>query len=254
MSCSLLPPIWTGVSFKTTPHCCEMFSAFDRYWCSPKIIFPLQIIKNKLILLLLVTTLFLTGCIEITERIDVRDDKSGTFSLSVKMFQQNLLTDMFGFGGGTEVLDDIEALAWRASLDLEDNEGIRNVILISDKRKGTVGLSFDFDNHRQLNRALYNIAGERKTIFKPAVYRIRQSSFSRRNLTTLIEMLLDGEEDSELLSHWITLTSEINLPRPAKHVSNKNARQLNNGKRIKSSDHLSDILEESTSTRIRIRY
>jgi len=67
-----------------------MFSAFDRYWCSTKTMFPLQIIKNKLILLLLVSTLLLTGCIEIAERIDVRDDKSGTFSLSVKMFQQNV--------------------------------------------------------------------------------------------------------------------------------------------------------------------
>jgi hypothetical protein len=231
-----------------------MFSMIVRYWCSHKTIYPLQIVKNKLILMLLVSTLFLTGCIEITERIDVRDDKSGTLSLSVKMFQQNLLTDLFGFGGGAEVLNEIEALAWRASLDLEENKGIHNVNLISDKRNGMIGLSFDFDHHRQLNRALYNIAGERKTIFKPAVYRIRQSSFSRRNLTSFIEMLLDGEEDSDLLSHWITLTSDINLPRPAKHVSNKNARKLNNGKRIKSSDHLSDILEESTSTRIRIRY
>lgn len=214
----------------------------------------MQIRKNKLFLPLIISMLFLTSCIEITERIDVREDKSGTFSLSVKMFQQNMLTDLLGFGGSTEVLDDIEALAWRASLDLEDNEGIHNVKLISDKRNGSVGLSFDFDNHRQLNRALYAVAGERKTIFKPAVYRIRNNCFSRRNVTSLIEMLLDGEDDTEMISHWITLTSEINLPRPAKHVSNSSARQLNYGKRIKSSEHLSDILEEKTNTRIRIRY
>jgi hypothetical protein len=214
----------------------------------------LNISKSKIHLpFILASVFFFHGCIEITERIDVREDRSGRFSLTMSVFQQNLFSRLLSLGGSAEILDEAEAIAWQASLDLQNRDGIHNIQFINDKRNGTIGLAFDFDSHRHLNSALYALAGERKTMFKPAIYRIRSGVFNRRNITTFIELLLE-EDESEMIADWITFTTEINLPRPVKSVSHKKARVLNEGNRIKTSDYLSGIVENGTSTRIRIRY
>lgn len=209
-------------------------------------------VKYKLLILVL-PVFFLQGCIEIVERIDVNDDRSGNLSLTVNVRQNSFLRDVLNIGTG-EMLEDVEALARVTAFSLITQDGISNVKVISDKRRGVAGLSFDFDNHRNLNRALYAMAGEKKTIFKPAVYRVRNQSVMRRNITTLIEALIEEEEGLEISPQLITFTTEINLPGPAKRISGGNARTYDNGYRIRTSEKLSVILDEKNSTRIRVRF
>lgn len=183
----------------------------------------------------------------------MNDDHSGNLSLTVNVHQNSFLRDVLNIGTG-EILGDVEALARVTAFSLISHEGISNVKIISDKRRGIAGLSFDFDNHRNLNRALYAMAGEKKTIFKPAVYRVRNQSVTRRNITTLIEALIEEEEGLEISPQMITFTTEINLPGPAKRISAGNARTYDNGLRIRTSEKLSVILDEKSNTRIRVRF
>jgi len=195
----------------------------------------------------------LQGCIEIVERIDVNEDKSGSINLSVSLLRGNLLWGLIQLGGNLDVLDDIEDYARIAKNSLSQSEGIHNVKITRDNRKGVVGLSFDFDNHRQLNRALYEVAGQKKTIFKPYVYKVNARSVKKKNMTSLISMLLE-EEELEIMPAFINYTTEINLPRPAKSTSGNKATLHRNNQTIKVRGNLADILENKTNTGIRVRY
>jgi hypothetical protein len=214
----------------------------------------LNIKSKKIRFLLLVLSIFLfQGCIEIVERIDVNEDKSGSINLSVSVLQGNLLWGLIQLGGDFEVLDDIEGYARMAEYSLLQSEGIKNVKVTRDIRKRQVGLSFDFDNHRQLNRALYEVAGQTKTIFKPYVYKVKARSVKKKNMTSLIKMLLD-EEELEIMPAFINYTTEINLPRPAKSTSGKKATLHQNNQTVRVRGNLADILENKTNTGIRVRY
>lgn len=214
----------------------------------------MNISPKRIQIFLLAMTLFIfQGCIEIVERIDVNEDKSGSINLSVSVLQGNFLWGLIQLGGELDVLNDIEDYARMAEKSLSQSEGIHNVKVTRDTKKGEVGLSFDFDNHRQLNRALYEIAGQKKTIFMPAIYKVNANSFRKKNMTTLIELLVK-EEEIELIPSFVNYTSEINLPRPAKSVTNSDAILLNKGQKVRTTGVLSEILENKTNTGIKVRY
>lgn len=193
------------------------------------------------------------GCIEITERIDVNEDRSGSISLSVSISEGNLLLGLIKFGGEVDVLDDVEDVAEGYAGLLSVSDGIHNVKVMRDKKNESVRLSFDFDNQRQLNRALYAAAGLQKTLFKPAVYKVKAKSFRKMNMTPLLEMLLE-EEGQEILPSFINYTYEINLPRSAKSVSVKNATLLHDGHTVKYRGNVADILEKKSKTGIKIKF
>lgn len=169
------------------------------------------------------------------------------------MSQQTFLMGLLNLGGELEVLDDIEDMAETAAKVLTESDGIHNVRVLRDKRKGNVGLTFDFDNHRKLNHALYAIAGQKKTIFTPAVYKVNAHSFRKKNMTAFIEMLLE-EEKMDILPSFINYTSEVNLPRPAKSVSGNKSTQHRDGMTVRTTENLADILENKSNTGIRIRF
>ncbi len=209
---------------------------------------------KRIQLLLLALSLFLfQGCIEIVERIDVNEDRSGSINLSVNVLQGNLFWGLIQLGGDLEVLDNIEDYARMAKNSLSQSEGIHNVKITRDNKKGMVGLSFDFDNHHQLNRSLYEVAGQKKTIFNPYVYKVNARSFKKKNMTSLIRLLLE-EEELEVIPAFINYTTEINLPRPAKSISDSKATLHRNNQTIKVRGNLADILENKTNTGIKVRY
>lgn len=169
------------------------------------------------------------------------------------MSKQNFLMGLLNLGGELEVLDDIEDMAETAAKVLSESDGIHNVRVLRDKKKGNVGLTFDFDNHRKLNRALYAVAGQKKTIFTPAVYKVNAHSFRKKNMTALIEMLLE-EEKMDIVPSFINYTSEVNLPRPVRRISGNKSTQHRDGLTVRTTVNLADILENKTNTGIKIRY
>lgn len=169
------------------------------------------------IYLLLLFTLLLQSCIDIVERIDLNKNRSGSFSLSVSITGKKFLFDLLNIGIDTEVLDDIVIMTNDAADLLQQCEGISNVKVVTGSNKMTVALAFDFDNQHNLNRALYYMAGEEKTIFKPAIYKFKRTRFERKNITKFIKQAANGQK-FELKPSLINYITEVNLPRPAKMV------------------------------------
>ena len=202
---------------------------------------------------MLMPLLLLQSCIEIVEKIDVNDDRSGTINLSVSVMQGNFLMNLIRLGVDLDVLSEVEDMAEEAAGSLRESPGITNVQVAGSQKRGVVSLSFDFDNQRNLNRALYKVAGQEKTIFLPAVYKIRKGSFEKKNMTKLIELVVK-EEQLELSPSLINYTTEVTLPRPAKSVSGKKANLYQNRQTVRVSANLADILENSTNTGLKVRF
>jgi hypothetical protein len=205
------------------------------------------------IYLLLLFTLLLQSCIDIVERIDLNKNRSGSFSLSVSITGKKFLFDLLNIGIDTEVLDDIVIMANDAADLLQQCEGISNVKVVTGSNKMTVALAFDFDNQHNLNRALYYMAGEEKTIFKPAIYKFKRTRFERKNITKFIKQAANGQK-FELKPSLINYITEVNLPRPAKMVVPANASLHHSGFMVRVSGNLAEILENNTNTGIKVRY
>lgn len=167
--------------------------------------------------------------------------------------QGNFLLNLVRLGIDMDVLSEVEELAEDAAGTLRESPGISNVQVTGSQKRGMVSLSFDFDNQRNLNRALYQVAGQEKTIFLPAVYKIRNGSFEKKNMTKLIELVV-REEQLEMSPSLINYTTELNLPRPAKSVSGKKAGLYQNGQTVRVSGNLAEILENRTNTGLKVRF
>lgn len=231
-----------------------MFFHFFRYQALNQMRKTLKSLQKQFFfILLLMLVLLLQGCIEIVEKIDVNHDRSGSVNLSVSVMQGNFLLSLIKLGVDMDVLSEVEDLAEDAAATLRSSPGISNVQVTGSNKRGMVSLSFDFDNQRNLNRALYRVAGQDKTMFLPAVYKIRNGSFEKKNMTKLIELVVK-EEQLELSPSLINYTTEVHLPRPAKSVSGKKAALYQNGQSVRVSANLADILENSTNTGLKVRY
>jgi len=206
-----------------------------------------------LLVFVLIPLLLFQGCIEIVEKIDVNDDRSGTINLSVSVMRGNFLLNLVRLGIDMDVLSEVKELAEDAAGTLRESPGISNVQVTGSQKRGMVSLSFNFDNQRNLNRALYRVAGHEKTVFLPAVYKIRKGSFEKNNMTKLIELVVK-EEQLKFSPSLINYTTEINLPRPAKSVSGKKAGVYQNNQIVRVSDNLANILENRTSTGLKVRF
>nr|NQU88925.1 hypothetical protein [Bacteroidota bacterium] len=144
---------------------------------------------------LLIATALLTGCVEINEKIIINDDGSGNFSMSVGIESNNFIFGLFSAYSDLSFLDHSDNELKKVSKILQTQKGIQNVIYQFDRKSGRVGISFDFTNSKSLNKALYAIANHEKTIFMPAVYKVNKHSFSRKNTTKWLNMLMEQNEE-----------------------------------------------------------
>ena len=120
-----------------------------------------------------------------------------------------------------------------------------------------LNLSFDFSDDKSLNNALYALAREKKTFYKPAIYKVRTHRFVRKNLTEWAKQLIDEEKENipdDLVFSFIKVKTKIQLPAPLKSVSVKNAVVGKDKKTVTLTNGLSDILETKQSIGFSIRF
>ncbi len=206
--------------------------------------------------LLLVAVVMLQGCIEIGEEVTVNPDRSGRLSLSVSLSQGDVLMQLLGRYVDLSGMDEIGRKAEQAAFVLQSSPGISNVDYRFSRRSGNINLAFDFDNHRSLNRALYAVAGMNKTFLQPGIYKIRNHTFTKKNMTTWFRLLVKqaGGQYDEALLDLVEIRSVYHLPKPVTRVSDKNATVSQDGRRVSTSAYISDVINQKINTGIRIRY
>jgi len=126
-----------------------------------------------------------TGCIEIGEELDVKADRSGTYSLKVDAGQLAGLLLLSGVAVDEEISEGI-VLIREAGHRLKSARGISNVRLDTLIGDGSIGLSFDFSDPARFNQALYLLGETEKKFYYPSLYTIGSRSVKRRNIAPIV--------------------------------------------------------------------
>lgn len=234
-----------------------MFSGFIRY--SFQIIKPAKLKSLTYKIIFIIIAVFaLQSCIEITEEVTVNEDKSGSMSLSVGTSGKNPLLALLGQYADIRLTDELMEQARNLSLILKSQEGISNVRFRQNKWEGSISLSFDFEDDKKLNEALYAAAGSQKTIFQPNIYKVRNHKFVRKNTTKLLLWLMEEEGESipdEALFDLVEVKSMYNIPHEARKVKSASGyRSSKNMRTITTTHYLSDLVDDEINTKIKIKY
>lgn len=215
-------------------------------------------IRKTFVLILIGLVVFLQGCIEIVEKLEVNSDRSGSVTLSVSTGQNNPLLSLIHQYVDMSFMDDVAANARQISYVLRVQDGISNVQLKDNLRGGGLELSFDFENDKKLNNALYATAGIEKSFFQPNVYKIRKHRFVRKNTTGWIARLIAQEKENipdEAIFDLIKIKSVFQIPATAKGVNAACKISASRDNQTFTTSHfLSDLLDKKINTRVAIRY
>ncbi len=209
------------------------------------------------VLLLALSLITLQSCIELTEEVTVNKDRSGSLAFSLKIKNSGSLMGLLSQFADVSIPDNYDDEVNQVVNQLKQQPGISNVKFSKENSGNMLNLSFDFADDKSLNKAIYALAGEKKTFFKPSVYKVKSHKFSRRNLTEMAKDLIDKEQENipdELVFSFVNIKTKVNTPVPVKSVSVKNAVLSKDQKTVTLSNGLSDILESSRNTGFTIRY
>jgi hypothetical protein len=211
--------------------------------------------RARFILLFSVTALFfLQSCVEIVEEITVNNDRSGKIALSVNIGKQNGLFGLISQFADLSFMDEIEDEVGKTISVLKQQPGISNVVF---EKGNKMRLSFDFDNHKNLNKALYAVSGNEKTIFNPAIYKVKNHSFIKKNITTWAKLMMEANKDEmpdEIVFDMIEITTIVHLPEPIINTSGVGSKVSKDKRTVTTSHFISEILEENISTKMKVKY
>lgn len=212
--------------------------------------------KTELLFLLL-PLVFCSSCLEIYEVIRIKDKGKGNVEIGLDMGSAGILgslTDRYLQPG---LMDEITAMPALAANRLKDVEGVKNVMFNPDLSKGKLFVSFDFENRRAINKAYFSLFFREKKWYEPRPILLNNHRFKRYNLTPLIKYFI-GDNKTKLndltLLGLIKVRSEIHIPKPAKSVSNQAYTILPDKQSIQMVLSLQELLGESPSTGIKVRF
>jgi len=209
------------------------------------------------IIVLALSLFTLQSCIELTEEVVVNKDRSGTLGFSLRINSSGSIMGLINQFADNSYMDDIDDEVQNVVSQLKQQPGISNVKFSKENSGKLLNLSFDFSDDKSLNKALYALAGEKKTFYKPSVYKVRTHKFVRKNLTEWAKDLIEEQQESipdDLVFSFIKVKTKVHLPEPARSVSVKNAVMSKDKKTVTLTNELSNILEQNQSTGFRIRY
>lgn len=209
------------------------------------------------IIILSLSLFTLQSCIELTEEVTVNKDRSGTLSFSLGINSSGSIMGLINQFADNSYMDDIDDEVQNVVSQLKQQPGISNVKFNKENSGKLLNLSFDFSDDKSLNKALYALAGEKKTFYKPAIYKVRTHKFVRKNLTEWAKDLMEEEKENipdDLVFSFIKVKTKVRLPEPARSVSVNNAVMSKDKKTVTLSNGLSDILETNQSTGFSIRF
>ena len=209
-------------------------------------------------LLIYLTLVFsLSSCLEISEIIKINNDKSGSIKYELKSSSTgNFLSKISGLFD-VSIEDQVVGEAEKFIGQLKKQEGISNIQHHFDKYRGYYSVSFDFVSSKNVNEAVYNLAGSKKNIFTPTYFKVKKSQFKKVNFSPWIKRYLEKENielPSSTLTEIIIFTSVVELPGTVVKVKPKEAIISNDKKEVKQQFSLTEIISGKAKTGIRIKF
>lgn len=216
-----------------------------------------EFIKKIKILFFFFLAVQMSSCIEIVEEITVNKDKSGTIGFSLNLGSLGGLA----LGMGEKYIDantisKLKEFPGEGASLLKGMNGIANIIPISNKN-GLFSLSFDFDNSKSLNKALYKLFNKKKSKIDPGYISIKKHKVIKKNLGPVIRLFAKKYEEKlkdKTVLKLINYKSIYHFPSPVKKKSNSLSKEEADKKTVEFSCTVEELLNSPVDIGNRIKY
>ena len=219
---------------------------------------PTKTIKMKkysILLIAFILTFSFTSCIDLVEEISINKNKSGHYNLGV---QADGLAGLISLNSQQFEVPAIKELDEKISI-LKQQAGISNVKKDFKANSFFFNLSFDFEDEKSLNNAMYTLAEVEPSIFIKKFLKIKNHKIIRPNLNTYLQILiqqqglLDDLPSKDVLN-YINYKLVINTPSEIKRINGKNAVVMANKTTAISSFSFKDLVMNNPNISLKVKY
>lgn len=199
-------------------------------------------------------SLSLTSCIDLVEEVTINKDLSGKYEMYL---------ETSGFGGMMSQMGGVPDVPQIQELDeklrlLRTQPGISNIKKDLNAKQLKFNISFDFENEKALNNALYALAEIKPNMFLKKFLKIKKNKVVRPNLSPYLERLLEEQNISEQLPsedmlNYVNYKFIVNTPKDIKGASGKRAVIQSNKTTVISSYSFRELLINKENVYVKIR-
>lgn len=212
---------------------------------------------RKIFLLILVLSFTLTSCIEIVEEITVNSDQSG--SISYKLETEGMGSFFSNISGlfNSDLENQMKEQVMEFARKLEGMKGISNLEYIAGARKAEFELRADFNNTKNLNKALYQAFGYKKKAFSPGYINVSKHKFKRNNIAPYLKAYLEDQEfqmPGEQMLEFVKFRTIVKLPTKVKSYKPSGPHIVEDRQTLSISYPIDDIINNKTSMKFKVRY
>lgn len=163
---------------------------------------------------LIAMALSMTSCIELIEEMYVHNDKSGSWEIRL---EAGGLQSLFGTIGSYLNEDMVKGWKQIPSEKIKKLEAIKGVSNVHSNKTGdfVIGLKFDYENPRALNKALYALLGADKKFFYPKLYKHGKHRFKKLDIGNQLFKRMGPQIEKLENKSWleyVSLKSVYHLP------------------------------------------
>ena len=206
------------------------------------------------IITILMMALSFTSCIDLVEEVTVKKDLSGHYEMRL---------ETSGFGGLMNQMGSNISIPQLKELDekmrvLSVQPGISHLKKNIKVNEMQFNISFDFENEKALNNAMYQLAGIEPNMFVKKFLRIKKHKIIRPNLNPHLQRIIEDQDllkqlpSTDLLT-YVNYKFIINSAREIKEASNPKAIIQSDKKTLISSYSFKDLIIDKKDIYLKIR-
>jgi hypothetical protein len=221
--------------------------------------------KAYSVIIFIASLLTLSSCLEITEQMQMHNNGSGQFTLTVDLHQaEPMLEALAGLSDGEEASEEFDMGMAETKTRLKNVKGIRNVTQIQSKDGLLSGITFSFDDVSALNRAMNAIqdGDQTKSYFHFSNGRLErfntldeeiEGKVKDKQNDLKVDVSFLGISIKDLLNDMVYRT-EYSFDDPINTVSNKAAVLSQDKRKVTITHYLLDKDREAGSLENTIRF
>lgn len=199
-------------------------------------------------------SLSLSSCIDLIEEVSINKDLSGKYEMRL---ETSGLGGMMSQMGGVPDIPQIQELDEKLSV-LRSQSGISNIKKDFNAKELKFNISFDFENEKALNNALYALAEIKPNMFLKKFLKIKNNKVVRPNLSPYIQRLLEEQNISEQIPsedmlNYVNYKFIVNTPKDIKKTSGKRAMVQSNKATVISSFSFKELLINKENVYLKIK-
>jgi len=216
-----------------------------------------MLFKQKLFLVLtIILSLSFTSCIDIIEEITINKDKSGKVYIRVSAGMLGSMLSMASAYVDTDIITEVKTFPQKKAKELKKIKGISKVKAVNKLSSGIVGIKFNFNNNKALNKAYYKLLDQEKKWYYPSIVKVKKHKLKKRNLAPIIRNYVKKNQaafkDVDVLKK-INYKVVYNFPAEVKKVKNSKSKIIKK-KRVIQKHSIHAILNSDVNIGNKIKY